>query len=97
MQTKPTGSWLAKYVQTYGKLKHEKQEQLLLVSYRFPEKPSRMFYYKLEDLLMAVNGRRLQKSVIIIPERALAPVRSLCQEYRGTVFAAKYGGEPIAD
>jgi len=53
-----------------------------------------MFYYRLENLLTVVNGRRPQKSVIIIPERALSLIQSLCNEYGGKVFAAKYSGEP---
>ncbi len=56
-----------------------------------------MFYYRLEHLLTVVSGRRLQKSVILIPERALSLIQSLCSEYGGKVFAAKYGGEPVGE
>ncbi len=83
-------------VQEYGE--HESvDKQFLLVSYKFPEKPNRMFYYRLEHLLTVVSGRRLQKSVIIIPDRALSLIQSLCNEYGGKVFAAKYGGEPVGE
>src|SRR5437879_1644704 len=96
LPAKPAGSWLAEYVQEYGERKSA-DKQFLLVSYKFPERPNRMFYYRLEHLLTVVSGRRPQKSVIIIPERALHLVQSLCNEYGGKVFAAKYGGETVGE
>src|SRR5207249_7256207 len=96
MPAKPMGSWLAEYVQEYGEEKST-DRQFLLVSYKFSEKPNRMFYYRLEHLLTVVGGRRLQKSVIVIPERALSLVQSLCHEYSGKLFAAKYQGEPVGE
>ncbi len=96
MPARPSGSWLAEYVQEYGE-QESVDKQFLLVSYKFPEKPNRMFYYRLEHLLTVVSGRRLQKSVIIIPDRALSLIQSLCNEYGGKVFAAKYGGEPVGE
>src|SRR5437879_1853398 len=93
---KPTGSWLAKYVQEYDERK-SREKQFLLVSYKFAEKPNRMFYYRLEHLLTVVGGRRPQKSVIIIPERALPLIQALCNEYRGKVFAARYTEELVGE
>jgi hypothetical protein len=96
MQQKNEGAWLARYIQDYSRQKTD-NEQLLLVTYSFPRKPNRMFYYRLEHLLTAVNGRRAQKSVIIVPENALPLIESLCGQYKGRVFSARFGEEPSGD
>ncbi len=96
LPVKAGGSWLAKYVQEFGRQKSDDRE-LLLVTYKFVDKPNRMFYYRLEHLLTAVNGRRAQKSVIIVPQRAFQLIETLCHEYKGKIFAAKFGGQLLGD
>jgi len=84
------GSWLATYVEQYATTPKAEQEEVFIVAYRLRAKP-RMFYYRLEQLLTVVGGRRIQKSVLLVPERGLSLVKELCRSYGAEVFAAPFG------
>jgi len=84
-------NWLATYVEKYANERDLDDNTFFMVAYRTKVKPGRMFYYRLEQLLTAVGGRRIQKSVVIVPKRALTLVKELCNEYDAEVFEAPFG------
>jgi hypothetical protein len=87
------GSWLATYVEQYSSAGTNRGDSLFMVAYRLNTRPSRMFYYRLERLLTVVGGRRIQKSVVLVPSRAVDLVKELCRRYGAEVFEAPYGSK----
>jgi len=92
-----TANWLATYLERYSSIPDPGETVYYMVAYRTRNKPSRMFYYKLEQLLTAVGGKRIQKSVILVPHRALTLIRELCSDYDAEVFEAPFGASTGSD
>jgi hypothetical protein len=68
-----------------------------MVAYRLKKRPSRMFYYQLEHLLTVVGGRRIQKSVILLPAKALDLMRDLCEKNDAQFYVAPMGDKLGSD
>jgi hypothetical protein len=62
-----------------------------MVAYHLKKRPSRMFYYQLEHLLTVVGGRRIQKSVVMVPGRALELMQELCERNDAQFYVAPMG------